>query len=296
MTSRKPFNLLNRIFGKPVSPARSESAALASLLGLAWVVEARDPYTGGHLWRVSRYATLLAEAAGLSSQEIALTTIGGFLHDLGKIAIPDAILRKSDRLTDDEYEIIKTHPEVGRNLIARHPFGHLVMDAVYGHHERPDGKGYPVGLTKDAIPAMSAIIGICDAFDAMTSARPYRKAMTVEAALQILRANLGTQFHNEYGDLFLRLGRDYNFHHIVEHSDDGIPLQHCVTCGPTIVVRSGTQTGEQIFCPACGTGYRFEDKLKPITLTGSKATASDLVQEPDGALIAKLLDRLPYAT
>lgn len=293
MTSQKPFSFFTRIFRKPDSPASVERSELTSLLGLAWVVEARDPYTGGHLWRVSRYARLLAGMAGLSKHEIAMTTLGGFLHDLGKIAIPDAILRKTDRLTDEEYEIIKTHPDVGKNLLNTHPYGHLLMNAVYAHHERPDGKGYPAGLAGPAIPAMSAIIGICDAFDAMTSARPYRKPMGVDAALSILRANLGTQFHREYGRLFLQLDGNPNLHHIVGHSDDGIPLQHCAACGPTIVVRRETPTGAQVFCPACQTGYRFQNRDAPMAQTGSKASAADLVQQPDTELIARVVDELP---
>lgn len=289
-----PSKFLSRFFGKADFAPPLNDVGLTSLLALAWVVEARDPYTGGHLWRVSRYASLLAEAAGLSSHEIAMTTIGGFLHDLGKIAVPDAVLRKTDRLTNEEYDVIKTHPQVGRNLLAAHPFGILVIDAIYAHHERPDGKGYPEGLTKDVIPAMSAIVGICDAFDAMTSARPYRKAMTVEAALGILRENLGTQFHEEHGDLFLQLDGDRNLQHIVGHSDDGIPLQHCFACGPTIVIRSDTRIGDHVFCPACRTGYRFEDKHTPMKQSGSQASVSDLIEAPDETLIRKIANCLSY--
>lgn len=293
MTRNKPLRFLSRIFGQPRSATPFGHTGLASLLSLAWVVEARDPYTGGHLWRVSRYAALLAQEAGMPAPQADIVMIGGFLHDLGKIAVPDAILRKADRLTDEEYEVIKTHPAVGRNLLAPHPFGALVMDAIYAHHERPDGKGYPRGLAGEAIPAMSAIVGICDAFDAMTSARPYRKAMTVEAALGVLRANLGTQFHGEYGERFLQLDRDDRLRHIVGHSDEGIPLRHCIACGPTIVVRSDTRAGTSVFCPACRTGYRFEAPHAPLTPAGRSATADDLIPEPDSALITRMLERLP---
>ena len=167
------------------SPARVSSAdsslereqMLASLLVMAWVVEARDPYTGGHLWRVSRYAALLCERAGIPMDECARIAIGGFLHDLGKIGIPDAILRKRDKLTDDEMAIMKTHPDVGARLLAGHPLADLVRDAVLLHHETLDGSGYPKGIAGPDIPIAARIVGLCDAFDAMTSTRPYRAGM-----------------------------------------------------------------------------------------------------------------------
>ena len=114
-----------------------KEALLHTLLGLSMIVEARDPYTGGHLWRVSQFSKLLAQQAGLSRRDVALCEIGGFLHDLGKVGVPDAILNKPDRLTDGEYAVIKTHPTVGGRLLAHHPLANLTMDAVVGHHERP---------------------------------------------------------------------------------------------------------------------------------------------------------------
>lgn len=146
---------------------------MASLLAMAWFVEARDPYTGGHLWRVSRYARLLAEETGLPAAEVAQVSVGGFLHDLGKIGVPDAVLRKPSRLTEEEYAVIKTHPDLGLRMLARHPLAAFVGDAVGMHHERPDGLGYPNGLTTENIPVAARIVGICDAFDAMTTALPH---------------------------------------------------------------------------------------------------------------------------
>ena len=139
----------------PMSPDNSVRQLMASLLSMAWFVEARDPYTGGHLWRVSRYARLLADAEGLSQADAATISIGGFLHDLGKIGVPDAILRKPDRLLEDEYAIIRTHPDIGLRMLAGHPLARLVSDAVGLHHERPDGKGYPRGLKAAAIPQVA---------------------------------------------------------------------------------------------------------------------------------------------
>ena len=107
----------------------------------------------------------------------ARIAIGGFLHDLGKIGIPDAILRKRDKLTDDEMAIMKTHPDVGARLLAGHPLADLVRDAVLLHHETLDGSGYPKGIAGPDIPIAARIVGLCDAFDAMTSTRPYRAGM-----------------------------------------------------------------------------------------------------------------------
>lgn len=231
---------------------------LASLLVMAWVVEARDPYTGGHLWRVSRYAALLCERAGIGVEECARIAIGGFLHDLGKVGIPDAILRKRDRLSEDEYAVIKTHPSVGARMLAGHPLAGLVLDAVLLHHETPDGRGYPRGLSAEDIPLAARIVGLCDAFDAMTSTRPYRTGMPIAAALGQIEAGAGRQFDPTLAAHFLELGRAGLLAHIAGHSDDGIPLQDCLMCGPTLVVRREQHGGDAVFCRSCGGGYRLE--------------------------------------
>lgn len=269
----------------------AEEKIIASLLVMAWVVEARDPYTGGHLWRVSRFSRLLADRSGLPEEEAARISIGGFLHDLGKVGIPDAILSKKDKLTDEEYEIIKTHPEVGKRMLAGHPFSSLAMDAVFMHHETPDGLGYPRGLKKGEIPTVARIVGICDAFDAMTSTRPYRRGMPVEKALSIIADNLGRQFDGEFGERFIRLGENAELNHIVGHSDEGIPLRDCLMCGPTVVVQRNATAGDAVYCRCCGGEYRLETDgagLQPVP-TGAKGSAADLEPVPDDALIGRLV-------
>jgi HD-GYP domain-containing protein (c-di-GMP phosphodiesterase class II) len=161
---------------------RHQQDILASLLTAAWMVEARDPYTSGHLWRVSQFAMILAAKAGLPAAEVPRIAMAGFLHDLGKIGIPDAILGKPGRLTEEEYSVIKTHLCIGSSMLAGHPLASLVDAAVLMHHEMPNGKGYPLGLMGKDIPIDARIIGLCDAFDAMTSARPYREGMPREQA------------------------------------------------------------------------------------------------------------------
>lgn len=157
---------------------------LRTLYAMAFVVEARDPYTGGHLWRVSQYAAKLALAAGFSRRDAATVALGGFLHDLGKVGVPEAILNKPASLSDSEYGVIKTHPEVGVRVLIGHPLAPLIDTAVGGHHERMDGRGYPKGLAGASISAEARIVAIADAFDAMTSSRPYRRGMPVEVALE----------------------------------------------------------------------------------------------------------------
>jgi len=285
--------LLSKLFRRaaPLPPASPlEEKLLASLLVMAWVVEARDPYTGGHLWRVSRFARLLAQRAGLTETEVARVAIGGFLHDLGKVGIPDAILNKRDKLSDEEYAIIKTHPEVGRRMLEGHPFSSLVMDAVLLHHETPDGRGYPRGLTQEQIPVVARIVGICDAFDAMTSTRPYRAGMPIEKAMSIIRDNLGRQFDAELGGQFVALAEDAELRHVVGHSDDGIPLQSCQMCGPTLLLRRDSVAGDKVYCRSCGSEYALvaHDQTLQAIATGARGSAAQLEARPDDGLIARL--------
>lgn len=267
---------------------------LASLLTMAWFVEARDPYTGGHLWRVSRYARLLAEQARFSEADAARIELGGFLHDLGKIGIPDAILRKTDRLTDLEYEVIKTHPDMGLRMLAGHPLAALVKDAIHLHHERPDGKGYPLRLNGEAIPDVARMVGVCDAFDAMTSHRPYRKGMPRDKALGILGAEKGTQFDARFADIFITMGQAGQLDHVMGHSDDGIPLQNCPMCGPTLVLRKGQHAGEKIYCRNCTGEFELKEGDHELiaTPTGHQGRPADL--EPD--LDAELIQRTVIAS
>jgi len=283
----------------PVTAETLTKHLFAGLLTMAWFVEARDPYTGGHLWRVSRYARLLADHARFSNAEAARIGLGGFLHDLGKVGIPDAILRKPERLTKEEYDIIKTHPAIGLRMLASHPFAMLVKDAVHLHHERPDGQGYPLRLDAAAIPPAAAMVGICDAFDAMTSSRPYRKGMPKEQALAILRAEKGAQFHSDFADIFLQLGEAGQLDHVMGHSDDGIPLQSCPMCGPTLVLRKKHRAGEKIYCRNCSNQFELVPGEHCLTAkpTGQHGQAADLEPELDAELIqrtvAAAVDAIP---
>lgn len=283
---------LGQIFGKTdANQVRHHEDLLSSLLVMAWMVEARDPYTGGHLWRVSRFARLLAIESGLPDDDVARISLGGFLHDLGKVGVPDQILNKKDRLTDAEYEVIKTHPDVGWRMLSGHPLAGLAEAAVRAHHEMPNGKGYPRGLAGNDIPLDGRIVGVCDAFDAMTSTRPYRRGMPIDKALAIIEENLDSQFDREFGERFLALGHAGDLDHIVGHSDLGIPLHECLMCGPTLVLRKGQQAGEHIYCRSCTGEYVVEAQDGQLVTkpTGKTGSPKDLEPDADGELIGRLV-------
>ncbi len=265
---------------------------LNSLFIMASMVEARDPYTGGHLWRVSQFCRILAERGGLPPNQVARVSLGGFLHDLGKIGVPDAILNKPDRLTDEEYDIIKTHPSVGQRLLVDHPLAELAESAVHGHHERPDGKGYPRQLSLEQITLDARIVGICDAFDAMTSTRPYRKGMPIANALDIIRDNLCTQFDRTWGKLFIELGEKGMLDHTVGHSEPGIPLHDCPMCGAPIAIRRSQQKGNYVYCRACGaeTKLQIVNGRKRLEPTGQRGSPAQLEPDVDNDLVRELVN------
>jgi hypothetical protein len=264
---------------------------LTSLLVMAWMVEARDPYTGGHLWRVSSFSRMLATRAGLPDEDVARIAVGGFLHDLGKVSVPDHILGKKDKLTDDEYAVIRTHPEVGWRMLAGHPLAALAEAAIRAHHETPDGRGYPRGLVGHEVPVDARIVGICDAFDAMTSTRPYRRGMPVAKALDIIRENLGRQFDRQFGELFVGLGEAGELDHVVGHSDLGIPLHECLMCGPTVVRRRTQGEGDMVYCPSCTGAYQLAKRDGDLVAvpTGRTGTPSELEPEADHDVIAQVV-------
>ena len=180
---------------------RTESVIVA----LALAVEAKDMYTEGHLWRLAHYGEQLAIAAGLSAEASRAVWQGGLLHDIGKIGVADGILQKPAPLTPEEYAQVKQHPEYGARIIAPLRFARDVVPIVRGHHEHWDGSGYPYGLRGEEIPVGARIIAIVDAYDAMTTDRPYRRALTPERAVQRLRARSGVQWDPELTALFISL-------------------------------------------------------------------------------------------
>jgi len=166
---------------------------------LAVALEAKDPWTRGHSNMVTAYATATARKMDLDSETLRAIEIGAMMHDIGKIGVPDDILKKPGRLTVEEFEIVKRHPVIGEEILKpmQHPLFEIPRQIVRWHHERLDGKGYPDGLTGDEIPLEAKITFVADAYDAMTSERPYRDALAAEDAFEELRRNAGTQFEPE---------------------------------------------------------------------------------------------------
>jgi diguanylate cyclase (GGDEF)-like protein/putative nucleotidyltransferase with HDIG domain len=173
------------------------------IASLAMAIDAKDRYTHKHINRVREYAVCLAERLGLSAEEIEAVKIAALLHDIGKLAVPENILGKPGKLTPEEFEIIKTHVTVGAMILEPVRFPWPVIPIVMSHHERWDGNGYPKGLKGEEIPIGGRIVSLADVFDALTSTRPYRSAMTREKAIEFLQAGSGTQFDPRVAGTFI---------------------------------------------------------------------------------------------
>jgi HD-GYP domain-containing protein (c-di-GMP phosphodiesterase class II) len=180
---------------------------IGSLKALTSSIDAKDRYTHGHSERVASIARWLAEKYSeqefLDQEQIHNIYIAGLLHDIGKIGISEVVLCKKGKLTKDEMKYIEKHPSVGSAILSQIKQMRDIVPAVLYHHERVDGKGYPSRLTGRDIPLAAKIIGLADSFDAMTSERPYRPAMSLETALDEIRNNLGTQFDEKVAMVFL---------------------------------------------------------------------------------------------
>jgi len=171
-----------------------EHATLETIAALVAAIEAKDPYTKGHCHRVTQGAQAIGKKMGLWPQQLEDLRWVAMLHDIGMIGVPDAILHKTEKLTEEEWQIIKTHPLISAEIVAKvEPLQHLVP-ALRSHHERYDGGGYPDGIAGDQIPLTARIVAVFDTFDAMTNPRPYRPAMSVTEAQRILHQEAGSQW------------------------------------------------------------------------------------------------------
>jgi HD-GYP domain-containing protein (c-di-GMP phosphodiesterase class II) len=167
---------------------------LGTVKALAAAIDGKDPYTRGHSERVSRFSVATAQGLGLSEDETEKVRVSALLHDVGKIGIDDGILKKPAALTDEEYEIMKTHPQKGYKIMSQIPAIRDFLPGMYMHHEMINGKGYPQGLKGDEIPMQALIVSVADTFDAMTTDRPYARAMDLEAALTRLKSFVGSRY------------------------------------------------------------------------------------------------------
>jgi putative nucleotidyltransferase with HDIG domain len=176
-----------------------------TLEALGDALDLKDAETEGHSKRVTAFTIALARAMGLPAERIRVIARGAFLHDIGKMAIPDAILRKPGKLTPQETEIMREHCARGYQMLKKIPFLSEAAEIVYSHQERYDGTGYPRGLKGDAIPMGARLFAIADTLDAITSDRPYRAAQSIEAARKEIALFSGTQFDPNIVSVFLRM-------------------------------------------------------------------------------------------
>ncbi len=233
-----------------------ESDALAispapSLLEMARKIEAKDPYTAGHIWRVANYGQILAAALDYSPEKIEAMLLAGTLHDIGKVEMPDEILTKPGRLTEEEFDILKKHPQDGYDILKENEEFAGVLAVVLMHHEAYDGKGYPFGLAGEEIPQEARLFAVVDSFDAMTSSRCYRPAMSAENAIYEIWRNRGRQFDPHIADEFIGLYRRKLLDHIAGHSDYGIKIGRCPTCGPVLEIDNRHHLDDDVVCRIC---------------------------------------------
>ena len=188
-----------------ISYNKLDDSYKCTVLALSNAVDARDPYTAGHSMRVSKISLLISEEMKMTDEDSRILEYAALFHDIGKIGIPDDILNKREKLTDDEYNLIKNHPDIGVNILGEIAFLLNSLPLIKHHHERFDGKGYPSGIIGEEIPLCARIIAIADTYDAMTSDRPYRRGFSHAAAVQEILENKGAQFDGTLVDVFMKI-------------------------------------------------------------------------------------------
>lgn len=186
-----------------------EKSYLESIETLRYTVEAKDSYTRGHSDRVSAYSVLIGKRLNLPEDKIKTLRIGGLFHDIGKIGVPDSILLKEGKLTDDEYSEIKNHPSIGAHILSTASIFQDIIPIVKHHHEKYDGNGYPGRLKGEEIPYLARIAAIADSFDAMTSRRTYRDSLPLETVISEFERCKGTQFDPQLTDIFLDILKNH---------------------------------------------------------------------------------------
>ena len=231
--SHRPFHSSIRIINREHNPVHSylkqkvekqankiRESFLNALTALAYALEAKDKYTSGHSQRVAEISVAIAREMGLSRQDINKIRLAGLIHDIGKIGVRASVLNKPGRLNDDEYQHIKTHSEIGEHILTPIVEDEQILKTVRHHHERYDGTGYPDGLSGEQIPLGAKILAVADAYDAITSERPYRKAMSIQSACHEIELCKGSQFDPEVADTFLRIKKHSKLDKLCQHAED----------------------------------------------------------------------------
>lgn len=238
-----------------------EQAYSDTLIALANAIELRDHYTVGHTWRVTNFSMEIAQELNWAPEKIKEVQMGGVLHDVGKIAVEDAILRKPGHLTDEEYAKIKIHPEAGARLLQDITFLHPLIPYCLYHHERIDGKGYPYGLKGDQIPLEGRLVAVADTFDALTSNRPYRKGLPPEVAIAEIEKGRGTQFDPQCADALISAWRKGKIDRILQdyYSKDEKSIA-CPFCSTHIRLPEGSKLGDEFECEVCHRQIKLQEK------------------------------------
>ncbi len=200
--------------------AAQQRTFMGTIKAMTAAIDAKDRYTRGHSERVARLSAELAREAGLDEEQTERIYLSGLVHDVGKIGVPERVLGKSGRLTDEEFALIRLHPEIGHRILSQIPALADLLPGVLHHHERWEGGGYPHGIAGEDVPLMARIIGVADTFDAMSSTRSYRPAMPRQRVLQEIRDCAGTQFDPELAECFLRLDLAFYDEMVATHAAD----------------------------------------------------------------------------
>lgn len=214
--SIEQMNIINKINNElQESKEELEKAYLESIQTLRYTVEVKDVYTRGHSDRVSAYSVLIGKHMNLSEKDLKTLELGGLFHDIGKIGVPDSILLKESKLTDDEYSEIKNHPAIGKHILSNATIFEDILPIVFHHHEKYNGTGYPSKLAGEDIPLFARITAVADTFDAMTSKRSYRNALPLEIVKEEIKKCSGTQFDPKIADVFIDI-LDNHYDEIIE--------------------------------------------------------------------------------
>jgi HD-GYP domain-containing protein (c-di-GMP phosphodiesterase class II) len=231
---------------------RVEQGFEDTLVALANSIELRDHYTVGHTWRVTNFSMAIARELGWSEEKLNEVHMGGVLHDIGKLAVDDSILRKPEKLTDEEYAKMKVHPERGARLLQDIASLHPLIPYCLYHHERYDGRGYPYGLQGENIPIEGRLVAVADTFDAMTSNRPYRKGLDPEIAIAELEKGRGAQFDPAIVDALVRCYRGGRIQSVLqEYFATEVRSIVCPFCSTIIRLPEQANPGDECECNVC---------------------------------------------
>ncbi|MFO8042865.1 MAG: HD domain-containing protein [Alkalispirochaeta sp.] len=270
-----------------------ETEILESLLTMATFVEARDAYTGGHAWRVSQYGRLLAQEMNLSRDDVFVVQVGGLVHDLGKVGVSDTVLNKDGPLSAPEFELMHQHPESGVNALGGHPLLPLVREAILEHHERYDGGGYPTQAPGSSLTVVGRILGVADAFDAMTSTRAYRAGMTADRAMGIVGEETGRQFDPQVADALKNLHGKGKLHHVLGHAAEEQLMLNCPVCGPSIAPPEDAHDGDTTVCPSCRGIFAMHRQNDTFELELQGMSPTLYMPQPDHRAVQSLISAMP---